>query len=260
MTWSNATYYFQNHSTNWILHSDYFKSLQDDKMHEDISETYFINKNGYLKDSIQTSFNFAHEEHGGSLEHSAVVLTILEVDILLWKTSQSESAIIFALHGAPPFWHETDGNLVTRKRSISTPVFRASRCARPDQQACKRRKWRTGNVPRSKKFESRLERSVLIAINVSYKLCYGGGVREGSEKRGGGGGWRAQKGGGLAGSWAPDNGNYFYVFLKSANLESLDYHSFIDLCTSFPKYRLRSVRGGLYWSKVHSKVGLEDVP
>lgn len=98
MTWSNATYYFQNHSTNWILHSDYFKSLQDDKMHEDVSETYFINKNGYLKDSIQTSFNFAHEEHGGSLEHSAVVSTILEVDILLWKTSQSESAIIFALH------------------------------------------------------------------------------------------------------------------------------------------------------------------
>lgn len=135
MTWSNVTYYFQNHSTNWILHSDYFKSLQDDKMHEDVSETYFINKNGYLKDSIQTSFNFAHEEHGGSLEHSAVVSTILEVDILLWKTSQSESAIIFALHGAPPFWHETDGNLVTRKRSISTPVFRASRCARPDQQA-----------------------------------------------------------------------------------------------------------------------------
>lgn len=56
---------------------------------ENVPETYFMNKSGYLKNSTQTSFNFAHEEHEGSLELSIVVSTIVEDDILLWKTSQS---------------------------------------------------------------------------------------------------------------------------------------------------------------------------
>jgi len=40
-------------------------------------------KNDNFEDSTQTSFNFAHEEHEGSLELSAIVSTILEEDILL---------------------------------------------------------------------------------------------------------------------------------------------------------------------------------
>ena len=50
---------------------------------ENVPETYFMNKSGYLKTSTQTSFNFAHEEHEGSLELSTVVSTIVEDDILL---------------------------------------------------------------------------------------------------------------------------------------------------------------------------------
>ena len=84
-----------------------------------------MNKNVALKNSIQTSFNFAHEEHEGSLELSTVASTILEEDILLWKTSQS--ATISALHGVPPFCHQTDGNLGMRQSiNLDTSLSRFS--------------------------------------------------------------------------------------------------------------------------------------
>lgn len=127
-----------------------------------------MNKSGYLKDSTQTSLNFAHEEHEGSLELSTVVSTILEEDILLWKTSH------FAIHLISAWCSAiltTDRWKSGNEKNLDTSLSRFSMCLGIGRGASTAY---TGKFleasPGSKQgiFDPRLECSVFIVMNVSY--------------------------------------------------------------------------------------------
>lgn len=123
-----------------------------------------MNKSGYLKDSTQTSFNFAHEEHEGSLALSTVVSTILEEDILLWKTSQF--VIISAWCSASL---TTDRWKSGNEKNLDTSLSRFSMCLgiRRGASTAYTGKFLEAS-PGSKQgiFDPRLECSVFIVMNV----------------------------------------------------------------------------------------------
>ena len=135
---------------------------------ENVPETYFMNKSGYLKISTQTSFNFAHEEHEGSLELSTVVSTIVEDDILLWKTSQS-AIISLCTAWCSAILTRDRWNLGMRKSITSTPVSRVwgPRIIHPLQgfsRASILLLW----WPKNKSIDQDVLLTIVIIMNVSY--------------------------------------------------------------------------------------------